>query len=98
MNSKNRLKPDDRFRQKKGVIHRSLDEQMILLKPGASRPVRLNEMGSRLWRLMERPVRMADLISLAASDYRIDRDRAMPDIAAFLTDLLERRLIIKEGA
>ena len=60
--------------------------------------MRLNKMGSYLWRLMERPARMADLIALVERDYRIDGDRAAPDIAAFLTDLLERRLIIREGS
>ena len=90
------IRPDDQVIRKKGVVYRILDGQILLLRPGDPRPFRLNETGTRLWQMMERPARVADLIRRVANRYRIDTDRAAPDVTAFLADLMERRLITKE--
>ncbi|MBW1705901.1 MAG: PqqD family protein [Deltaproteobacteria bacterium] len=93
MSQKNDLKPDDIVTKKKNVVCRFLDERAILLAPGYHHPFRLNEMGTRIWQLMDHHSRVDDLIDSVYGFYQVDRDEVVPDIISFLSKLMEKKLI-----
>lgn len=87
------LKPGDIVVKGEDVVARFLEDRAILLHPDSRHPFRLNEVGTRIWELMDRHNRIEDLIEALSGVYEIDRDQAFPDIMAFLEELLKRNLI-----
>ena len=93
ISQKNGLKPDDIVIKKKNVVCRFLDERAILLNPGYHHPFWLNQMGTRIWQLMDHHSRVDDLIDSIYGLYQVDRDEAAPDIISFLSELIEKEFI-----
>ena len=87
------LKPDDLVIKREDVVSRFLDNKAILVCPESRHPFRLNEVGTRIWELMDHHMRVDDLIDKVHGFYQMDRDEIYPDIIAFLAELLERNLI-----
>jgi hypothetical protein len=93
MSQKNILKPDDIVIKKKDVVCRFLDNRAILLNPGYHHPFRLNEMGTRIWQLMDHPSRVDDLIDSVCGSHEIDRTEVVSDTISFLSELIEKKII-----
>jgi len=93
MSQKNFLKPDDIVIKKKDVVCRFLDDRAILLNPGYHHPFRLNQMGTRIWQLMDHHLRVGDLIDSVCGSYKVDRAEVTPDTISFLLELIEKEII-----
>jgi hypothetical protein len=61
----------------------------------------LNEVGSRIWTLLETPVSLQRLVDVIEAEYTVPRDEAARDVAEFLDTLRSAGLLgspDKEGA
>jgi len=93
MHQKGALKTDDFVIQRKDVVCRFLDNNAILLSPESRHPIRLNEVGKKIWELMEHRISVDDLIDDVHEFYQMDKDVISADTIDFLSDLLRRNLI-----
>jgi hypothetical protein len=53
----------------------------------------LNEVGTRVWKLIQEPKRVSELRDVILEEYEVDPHRCAADIMALLQDLLENGLI-----
>ena len=53
----------------------------------------LNEVGTRIWKLMQEPRRVGELRDAILEDYEVEPDRCEADIMTLLQDLLDNGLI-----
>jgi hypothetical protein len=53
----------------------------------------LNEVGTRVWKLIQEPKRMSDIRDAILEEYEVEPHRCEADIMALLQDLLENGLI-----
>jgi hypothetical protein len=53
----------------------------------------LNEVGSRIWKLIQEPKRVGELRDAILEEYEVEPRRCEADIIALLRDLLENGLI-----
>ena len=53
----------------------------------------LNEVGTRVWKLIQEPKRVSELRDAILEEYEVDPHRCETDIMALLQDLLENGLI-----
>jgi hypothetical protein len=89
------IKPEDTIIKRKDIVARVLYDQMILVYPESDHPFRLNGAGAMIWGYMDHYSRVDDLINIIYRSYNIDRDSAVSDTISFLTELLEKNIIIK---
>ncbi|MBN2126335.1 MAG: PqqD family protein [Deltaproteobacteria bacterium] len=89
------LGPDMVLIRRQDVVTRVLDNQAILLCPETRRPFRLNEAGVRIWEMMDRPMRVEEMVASIQQSYQVDRDEALPDVLAFLGELISTNLVTK---
>ena len=53
----------------------------------------LNEVGTRIWKLIQEPRRVGDLRDTILEEYEVEPDRCEADILGLLQDLLDNGLI-----
>lgn len=53
----------------------------------------LNPVGSRVWALIQKPIRVTDLINILMSEYDVDRGQCAQDLDSLLNDLIENGLL-----
>jgi hypothetical protein len=87
------MKTDDNVIKRKDIISRTIDDQMLLLCPESNRLFRLNNVGARIWELLDHNKRVDDLIDSVGDLFQIDRDSAVSDVLSFLNALLNKKLI-----
>lgn len=77
-----------------GVVSRVIEGEAVLVHPAQGKVRVLNQVGSRLWELMDGKRTTADLANLLVAEYQVDPAQAQAHTVAFCTDLLGRGLLI----
>lgn len=52
-----------------------------------------NQIGSLIWQLLEVPRNLAELVSVVAQEYEVEKQRAQDDVTKFVNDMLSAGLI-----
>lgn len=76
-----------------GVIGRDLEKEAVLVMPGKGEVKVLNEVGARIWALIDGERSARDIAATLGSEYDVDLDTAQADTLVFLSDLLQRDMI-----
>jgi coenzyme PQQ synthesis protein D (PqqD) len=71
----------------------NVDGEIMILSAQAEAYFGLGETGSRIWRMIGTPRRVSEICAELVNDYDVDRQTCERDTLAFLTKLLEDRLI-----
>jgi hypothetical protein len=71
-------------------------DDVVVLDLQGSVYLKLNGSGRVLWEQLAGSCTEADLVVALVDAYDIDQDRAAADVAAFLTDLRDRDLLVDE--
>ena len=81
------------YRQKQDIAWRAADEQAVLIEPLEGVVFVLNQVGCRIWSMLEEARRPSDVVRAIARDYRKTEDEVAADTYPFLEALVERGLI-----
>jgi Coenzyme PQQ synthesis protein D (PqqD) len=79
------------------AVHGELPEETVLLDVDSGTAVRLNATGAWIWDQLEQPRRVDDLAAGLAERFKIDRTRALGDVAAFAREMIRRDLLTTGG-
>jgi hypothetical protein len=74
-------------------IAAKVDEEVVMLSARAQAYFGLGDIGSRIWSMLDRPRRAADICDELVNTYDVERSTCERDVLAFLGDLLNERLI-----
>jgi coenzyme PQQ synthesis protein D (PqqD) len=83
------LTPTSRIQHSDRHVHCLLDGVVIIMAVDSGDYFELNEVGSRLWRDLEEPVSIRDLVDRMVAEYDVDRDGCESDVRAWVARLLE---------
>ena len=70
-----------------GQLSADLDGEVVILSIDNGRYYDMNEVGSRIWALMERPISVAALIDLLVGEFEVEREICQEEVLAFLREL-----------
>lgn len=59
-----------------------------------SRLLSLNEVGTRIWGLLEKPHSVSEVTEQIVAEFDTDRDTALRDACAFVEQLVERHVLV----
>lgn len=81
-----------------GVVTRRFGAETLLVPVSAGvgdldSVYTLNEVGTSIWNAMEAPIALAELSARVALEYDVTREEAQRDVEAFLSDLMDLRLV-----
>lgn len=84
----------DRVVRAAGQLHEEIDGNVVLLGRKSGNYVGLNEVGSAIWRALEREVRVADLCETMTAAFDVAPESLQDDVTAFLGQLRDQELIL----
>ena len=76
------------------VVFRDLEGEAVILDLASGTYFGLNEVGTRVWRLVDEGRDASQIIEIVASEYQADRTTIARDVERLLDDLRTRRLIV----
>ena len=80
------------------VVFRNLDGEAVLLDLGSGRYFGLNEVGTRIWQMIEGGRDASAIVDVLTDEYAADRATIAADVARLLDELRSRRLLVAGGA
>ena len=76
------------------VVFRDLEGEAVILDLASGTYFGLNEVGTRVWRLVDEGRNPSQIVEIVASEYQADRETIARDVDRILDDLHARRLIV----
>ena len=87
MTSQLHLPPHATVVRNPAPISADLDGEVVILSIDKGRYYSMNEVGSRIWALVERPISVAALIDLLVGEFEVEREICREEVLAFLCEL-----------
>lgn len=75
------------------VVWQSVEGQVVLMAGDGETYLRLGDVGSRMWEILDEDGDVAAAIPALLREFRVDEDTLRRDLAAFLADLQQRSLV-----
>jgi len=75
------------------AISTDLEGEAVILDTDASEYYGLNEVGTRIWTLLEEPKTFGELVSALLEEYDVDRDQCEEDVSKLLHQMMEKDLL-----
>jgi hypothetical protein len=79
------------------IIASNIDDEKVMMSVERDEYFGLDPVGSRVWDLIDKPIRVTDLVDLLIPNYDVDRETCERDVLAFLEELQERGILQVEG-
>ena len=86
---------DSLFSQKSGNIVSDMDGEKVMLSIQSGKYYNLGELGGEIWELMKEPISIETIVATLLARYDVEQTECEEQVAAFLNQLLEEGLIIK---
>jgi hypothetical protein len=75
------------------LLTSDLDGETIMLSVESGNYYGLDQVGSRLWALIEQPRSVSDLCDMLVAEFDVERDQCEKDILAFLHELVDEKIV-----
>ncbi|MEI8355126.1 MAG: lasso peptide biosynthesis PqqD family chaperone [Deltaproteobacteria bacterium] len=79
------------------IVASDIDDEKVMMSVEKGQYYSLDPIGSRVWELIEGPVKVSDLIDALLTKYDVDRETCEQDVLAFLEELREDGILQVEG-
>ena len=79
------------------LIWRLLDDNAVVVSPGAGEVRVLNQVGTVIWQLLVEESSKVEIEDFLVSHYEVTPTRAKDDLQLFFDDLIERGILIWES-
>ncbi len=79
------------------LIWRLLDDNAVVVSPGAGEVRVLNQMGTVIWQLLVEENNTGDIENFLVTNYEVSQQQAKSDLQLFFDDLTERGILIWES-
>jgi hypothetical protein len=93
MNQKPPLSADDHIVQSQDVVATEAGAELILLSLERGRCYGMNGVGTRIWRKLEQPMRVDDLVQSVLAEFTADGPSAKTEALEFLEHMRSEGLI-----
>ena len=77
----------------KDAISTELDGETVILNIETGVYNGLDQVGTTIWNLIEKPISFGDLTEGVMAEYEVDAERCSDDLCSFLNDMLQNKLI-----
>ncbi len=81
------------YRATANTVFRETDGQGIALNLESEQYYTMNEMGTRIWVLLQEKDSIDEIVELVEAEYEVAREQIEADLASFLADLQANGLI-----
>lgn len=87
------LSPESIICRNPQAIFSQIDSQFVLMNLDIGNYYTLDDIGSRIWELLEAPTTLSELCRLLVNEYQIDEPTCNVDISIFIKELINNHLV-----
>ncbi len=80
------------------IVASDIDDEKVMMSVEKGQYYGLDPIGSRVWELIEKPVKVSELIDALLPKYDVDRETCERDVLAFLEELHKDGILQVEGS
>ena len=95
--TKNNISAESIVIQIEDIVASDIDDEKVMMSVEKGQYYSLDPVGSRIWELLDKPVKVTDLIDALLLKYDVDRETCERDVLAFLEELREDGILQVEG-
>jgi len=96
-NPRHAISPASMVAASSDQVSASLGNETVLLSMESAMYYGIDSVGSRIWELLQEPIRVSQIRDVITSEYDVDAERCEADVIAFLQTLLASGLIEVRG-
>ena len=78
-------------------VSADMGEEIILLHLENGLYFGLGNVGTRIWNLLQKPVKVREITSLLLQEYEVDHERCHDEVMSLVADLVDQGLVTVEG-
>ena len=78
-----------------GLVSTRVDEDVVLMSIASGKYYGMDAIGSRIWDILEKPVKVAVIVETLMAEYNVDQKRCEEDVLAFLNKMLGKTIILE---
>ncbi len=75
------------------IVASDIDGETVMMSIENGKYYGLDDIGSHIWKLIEKPVKVSDLIDMLPERFDVDRETCERDVLKFLNELNEDRIV-----
>jgi hypothetical protein len=92
-----RIAPETTVVVSPNQVSTSLGHEAVILGADAGQYFGLNEVGARIWELVQQPVQVSEICARICAEYEVQPDECERDVIELLADMRERGLLDVRG-
>lgn len=77
----------------KNSIESSIDGEVVLMNLDNNEYYAMDETGSMIWKMLDKPVLIKDIVRALMEDYEVEQQTCLQDTVQFLQQLLDKKII-----
>ena len=89
-----KITPDTIIQRNNEILTSDLDGEKVMMSIKRGEYYGLGKTGTFIWDNIDEPVKISDLVAMITEKYNVDKNQCFKDILPFITDLIEKELII----
>jgi hypothetical protein len=93
----NNITLESRVSQIEDIVASDIDDEKVMMSVEKGQYYGLEPVGSRVWELIEKPIKVSELINALLGKYDVDRETCEKDVLAFLEELHEAGILQVEN-
>ncbi len=93
MNKREKITLSSVVQRNTDMLFSKMDEEVVMLSIQNSEYYGLNEIGSTIWEMIEKPVQVETLMLQLMEEYEVERRQAESDILSLLNDLYNKKIV-----
>jgi len=90
---KKNISTESIVRQVEDIVASDIDDEKVMMSVEQGQYYSLDPIGSRVWELIEKPVKVSELIDALLPEYDVDRESCERDVLVFLEKLEEEGIL-----
>ena len=92
------ISPDQIFVRNSDIIEAKINEEIVMMCVEMDSYFSLDEIGSRVWNILNEPNSLKGICDIMILEYDIDHATAMIEVGVLLQDLVNHHLVRPHGA
>ena len=94
---KKEITTDTVISQIEEIVDSDIDGETVMMSIENGKYYGLDDIGSRIWELIEKPIKVSDLIDTLLERFDVDRETCERDVLKFLNELNDDKVLKVEG-
>ena len=91
--AKKKLHNSSVISRKSDLLFSNMDDEVVMMNIEKGEYYGLDEIGSRIWQIIENPVTLDELIQVLVEEYDVDRETCRIDVVVFIEELRKKDLV-----